>query len=179
MAAIDKDSLERLLAAIAAQLPEPTTICVVGSAAAILMGQPERQTADIDIWDPESDFDTGALRQACENAGVLFDPKGEVAPDDAYLQILRPGVTMFPERFPVVRIGRFGRLTVVMPPAGLMVATKLARATDTDIEDAAWWVSRQGLTADVVSEAIDAIPQPENREAARENLVLVTLARKP
>jgi len=173
---IEKGTLEDVLAAIGAHLPERMTICVVGSAAAILLGQPQRQTPDIDIWEPESDFDVGALRRACEQAGLLYDPKGEIDPDAIYLQILRPGITMFPDRFPVERIGRFGKLTVVMPLPSMIVATKLARALDSDIEDAAWWMRQRNLSVDAIESAIDQIPQPENRTAARENLVLVQLA---
>jgi transcriptional regulator with XRE-family HTH domain len=178
---IEKGTLEYLLAKLGDHLVEPTTICVVGSAAAILHGQPERQTPDIDIWGPESDFDVGALRRACETVGLLYDPRGEINPDAIYLQILRPGITMFPERFPVERIGRFGKLTVVMPSPALIVATKLARGLDSDIEDATWWVRERALTVEVVSAAIDSIPQPGNRDAARENVILIKLAveRKP
>jgi len=173
---IEKGTLEELLGKIGDHLAEPTTICVVGSAAAILHGQPERQTPDIDVWGPESDFDVTALRRACEQAGMLYDPRGEIDPDAIYLQILRPGITMFPEHFPVERIGRFGKLTVVMPAPALIVATKLARGLDSDIEDATWWVRERRLSVEAVSAAIDSIPQPQNRDAARENVVLIKLA---
>jgi transcriptional regulator with XRE-family HTH domain len=172
---IEKGTLEGLLAKIGEYLAEPTTICVVGSAAAILHGQPERQTPDIDIWGPESDFDIGALRRACEQTGMLYDPRGEIDPDAIYLQILRPGITMFPEHFAVERIGRFGKLTVVMPSPTLLVATKLARGLDSDIEDATWWVQERNLAVESVREAIGAIPQPENRQAALENLIMIEL----
>lgn len=179
---IEKGTLENILAAIGDGLPEPMTICVVGSAAAILLGQPERQTPDIDIWGPESDFDVGALRRACEQAGLLYDPKGEIDPNAIYLQILRPGITMFPEHFAVERIGRFGKLGVVMPPPAMIVATKLARGLDSDLEDAAWWVRERNLSIETLQAAIDHVPQPENREAARENLIIIQLVaagRKP
>jgi transcriptional regulator with XRE-family HTH domain len=177
-AKIEKAVLEDILTVIGDHLPEATTLCVVGSAAAILYGQPERQTADVDVWGPESDFDTGALRRACAKAGVLFDPRDEVAPGAIYMQIMRPGVTMFPERFAVQKIARFGKLHVVMPPPELIVATKLARALESDIEDAAWWIRERNIPVDAVEAAIERIPQPENREAARENLMLVQLVAK-
>jgi transcriptional regulator with XRE-family HTH domain len=172
---INKDTLEAILTVVGKHLPQPTTLCVVGSAAAMLHGQPERQTPDIDVWGPESDFDIGALRHACEQAGVVYDPRDEIDPGVIYLQVLRPGVTMFPVRFAVERIGRFANLHLVMPPPELIVATKLARALDSDIEDAAWWVRARNLDVSVVESAIERIPQPHNREAARENLVLLRL----
>lgn len=175
MRRIEKGMLEELLAEVGAKLAVPATICVVGSAAAILLGQPERQTPDIDIWAPESDFDTMALRCACEAVGLLFDPRGELRPDEIYLQILRPGITMFPEHFAVEKLGRFGNLTVVMPPPELIVATKLARADERDIEDAAWWVRVRNLSVERIDQAIRFIPQAENQVAARENLIFVQL----
>ncbi|MBF0306013.1 MAG: hypothetical protein HQL41_10255 [Alphaproteobacteria bacterium] len=182
MTKIERGLLGDLLADIGGRLSAPTTICVVGSTASILLGQPERQTPDIDIWGPESDFDTIALKRACEQAGLLFDPRGELDPDAIYLQILRPGITMFPERFAVEKLGRFGNLTLVMPPPGLIVATKLARGWESDLEDAAWWIRERRLSDADIESGIAAIPQPENQDAARENLFLVQLIagkRKP
>lgn len=175
MAQIEKGFLEELLADIGDHLTTPTVICVVGSSASILLGQPERQTPDIDVWGPQSDFDVMGLKRACEAAGLLFDPRGELAPDQIYLQILRPGITMFPEHFPVEKLGRFGKLTVVMPPPELIVATKLARAEEKDIEDVAWWMRERGLSVEQIEQAIDLIPQPENQEAARGNLIFIQL----
>lgn len=175
---IEKDSLEDLLTVLGETLPGPATLCIVGSAAAILLGQPERQTPDIDVWGPESDFDIGALRRACAQTGLLYDPRGEVEPGAVYLQILRPGITMFPEHFAAELIGRFGNLTLVMPPPALIVATKLARGSDSDIEDAAWWVRERDLSVAAIEAAIAHIPQPDNRAAARENLILIQLVAK-
>lgn len=55
---------------------------------------------------------------------------------------------------------------LVMPPPALIVATKLARAYDSDIEDANWWIRERGLTRQEIEDAIQLIPQPDNREEA-------------
>ncbi len=62
-----------------------------------------------------------------------------------------------------------------MPPPEVIVAAKLARGLDTDIEDAIWWVRGRDLTGQQISEAIESIPIERNRETARENLVLISL----
>jgi hypothetical protein len=90
---------------------------------------------------------------------------------------------MFPTKFPtnisVEKLGRYGHLTLVMPPPAMIVATKLARAYDSDLEDAVWWMRERGLTSDDIEAVIPLIPQPENQEAARENLIFIKLtARK-
>jgi len=141
----------------------------------MLSGQEDRQTPDIDIWFPMSRFDAGDMRQAAEQAGLLYDPRGEIGAGDLYLQILRPGVTMYPLEFETLPLGTYGNLTVSMPAPELMVATKLARATETDLEDVSWWVRNAGLSRAQIEEAIALIPQSAHREEAAANLVFIEL----
>jgi hypothetical protein len=172
---IDRDFIDGLLVRLGEHLARPTTLCVIGSTSAIITGQPERQTPDIDVWFPGSSFDAGDLRQACDAAGLLYDPKGEVGPDDIYLQVVRPGLVSLPSDFIAELIGQYGNLTVVMPPPALIVAAKLARGIESDIEDAVWWVRGRDLSGEEIGRAIDSIPNPRNRETAHENLVLIRL----
>jgi hypothetical protein len=172
---IDKDTVEKLLIAIGNSLLNPTTLCVIGSTPSILFGQPERQTPDIDIWFPRSDFDVGDLKRACEQAGLVYDPKDEIDPDAVYLQMVRPGFVALPANFEVEIIGRYGNLRLVMPPPDLIVASKLARGSDSDIEDAVWWVRGRDLSDEQIALTIDQLPTAASRNAARENFVLVQL----
>jgi hypothetical protein len=172
---IDKSTIEALLMKLGSQLSKPTTLCVIGSTASIVVGQPSRQTPDIDVWFPRSSFDIGDLKRACEEVGLIYDPKGEVDPDAIYLQVVRPGMVSLPPAFEHEVLGHYGNLTLVMPPPALIVAAKLVRASDTDIEDAAWWVRGRDLTEEQIVAAIESIPSLNNREAARENLVLIQL----
>lgn len=89
---IDKGTIDHFLSELGKHLTLPTQLCVIGSGAAILSGQPDRQTPDLDIWHQQSDFDSGDLRQACEACGMLYDPKEDVDPDAVYLQIIRPAL---------------------------------------------------------------------------------------
>ena len=175
MMMIEKDTVEALLVKLGGHLSMPATLCVIGSTASIVTGQPSRQTPDIDIWHPHSKFDVGDLKRACEEAGLLYDPKGLVDPDAIYLQIVRPGIVSLPAEFTAEVIGQYGNLTLVMPPPEVIVAAKLARGLDTDIEDAVWWVRGRDLTDELIIGAIDRIPNASNRETAKENLVLIQL----
>lgn len=143
-----------------------------------MSGQPERQTPDIDVWFPQSDFDVGDLKRACERSGLIYDPKDELGPDDIYLQIVRPGLIALPSEFMVEIIGRYGNLTLVMPVPELIVASKLARGSDSDIEDAVWWVRGRDLTDLQISTAIDRLATSTSRNAARENFILIQLVSK-
>lgn len=163
------DSLGRALA-------KPTTICLIGSTPGIAIGQPDRQTPDIDVWRGQSSYDETAFRNACATAGVLFDPRGEQLDVEAiYVQIVRKGIVNLPPNFEVEVIGEFGNLRVVMPDPSLLVAAKLVRATPRDVEDAAWWMRERALKADDVREAIQQLPDLTQREIATENVVLVEL----
>lgn len=172
---IDRDTIESLLVAVGDKLLNATTLCVIGSTSSILSGQPERQTPDIDVWFPQSDFDAGDLKRACEQAGLLFDPKGEVDPNAVYLQIIRPGFVVLPAELKVEIVGRYGKLTLVMPLPEFIVAAKLARGSDSDIEDAVWWVRGRDLTEEQIAQAIDQLPTAASRNAARENFILIQL----
>src|SRR5205807_3697604 len=76
---IDRERLVRIFDELGQKLTNPTTICLIGSSPAIASGQPERQSADIDVWRPRSAYDETELRRSCQDLGRLFDPTGEVA----------------------------------------------------------------------------------------------------
>jgi hypothetical protein len=173
--ALDRDGLHEILARLGDALRRPATICLFGSAPGIANGQPDRQTEDIDVWRPASNYDEADLRQACAAAGVRFDPKEAIEPGAIYLQIVRPGIVNFPPMFDTELLGCYGSLTVVMPRPELLAAMKLIRADARDIDDVVWWVKERALASEEIREAVAKIPNPAQREAAEENLVFVRL----
>jgi len=172
---IDRARVLAIFEALGSKLSQPTTLCLIGSTPAIMLGQDERQTHDIDVWQPGSDYDSGELARACQEIGVLFDPKGELDPEAVYLQIVRPGTVSLPPAIGIEAIARFGKLTVAIPPPAIIVASKLTRATERDIEDVVWWVRQRALEPDAVEEAIGMLPRTVDREAARDNMIIVRL----
>lgn len=127
------------------------------------------------MWHPASDYDAGELARACREAEILFDPRGDLDPEAIYLQIVRPGVVSLPPVVSPEVVGRFGLLTVTMPPPSVIAAAKLTRASARDLEDVAWWVRERSLDLDEVSDAIGAMPRAIDRETALDNMVLVEL----
>jgi hypothetical protein len=172
---LDRSQLIRIFEALGSALEEPTTLCLIGSTPSIASGQPERQTADIDVWRPKSDYDAADLGRASAVAGVLFDPKDELDPNAVYIQIVRPGIVALPVEFEVEPIDRYGRLTIGMAPPAILVAAKLVRASETDLADAVWWMRERNLTLADIRQAVEAIPDTRLREAGQENLVLLQL----
>ena len=88
----DRKRLLEIFDALGGALTKPTTVCLIGSSPGIASGQPDRQTPDIDVWRGQSSYDETAFRKACEDAGILFDPRGEqLDPEAIYVQIIRKG----------------------------------------------------------------------------------------
>src|SRR2546422_562965 len=104
---LDRCRLVQIFDALGRGLARPTTICVIGSPPGIASGQPDRQSLDIDVWWPRSEYDEAEFRRACQNAGVLFDPRGELDPNAVYVQIVRPGVVKLPRDFNIEILGRY------------------------------------------------------------------------
>ena len=173
--AIDREAVTRILGALGAALEQATTLCLIGSTPAILLGQEARQTQDIDVWHPASTYDAGDLARACGLAGLLFDPKSALSPDAVYLQIVRPGIVSLPNPLVTERVAQFGRLAIQMPSPATIAAAKLSRSLERDLEDVAWWVRERSLALSDVTMAIDSLPRATDRETAAENIVLVRL----
>jgi hypothetical protein len=173
--AIDRDRLVRIFDELGHRLAAPATICLIGSAPAIVLGQPERQSQDIDVWAPSSQFDETQFRRACQELGLLYDPRSELDPGAVYVQIVRPGLVRLPQEFKIEILGKYGALTVAMPEPALLSAAKLVRGDPRDIEDVAWWAKERALALDEIRAAIGSLPEPLQRETAGENILLVEL----
>ena len=74
-------SLESMAHALGKEGP-PIQLCLIGSAACLLGNMPERASRDLDIWKPESHYDTLELKAAAEQAGILFNPKEYLEPEE-------------------------------------------------------------------------------------------------
>jgi hypothetical protein len=179
---IDRSRIRSIFDEIGQRLTFPTTICLIGSTPAIVLGQPDRQSQDIDVWRERSTYDETEFRRACVELGLLFDPTDETDPNSIYVQIVQPGVVRLPHDFKVEVVGRYGALTVTMPEPALLSAAKLARGGERDIEDVAWWMKTRALKLDEIAAAVRTLPDILQRETAAENMILVELygtERKP
>ena len=67
---ITQEKFEDILSQIGKSLNEEVTICLIGSTAGIINGQPGRATVDIDIWDPMSSYKWEDLKDICKNMVV-------------------------------------------------------------------------------------------------------------
>lgn len=144
-------------------------LCLIGSAACLFGGMEGRSSADLDVWKPASDFERGQLKDATEKAGLLFDPKSTLEPNQPYLQLVEPGLTQLGPFEPVL-IERIGRLELCRPPAENLVAAKLIRAEPKDLGDIRFLLSRYRPDLQRIRDLVTAFRQP-GREQAMENLL--------
>lgn len=177
---IADNELKALLQRIDANLTSEQMVCLIGGAATILLGQPSRATEDIDVWANASRIDVPSLKHATEAAGLTFDPKYDF-PALPYLQIVHPGIVQVPMWDPATNTwsgkpskqlwsGKFLRVTC--PPEEAIVASKLIRGNDRDLEDCLWLMTAQGLDAQAIRTAIRKLPDPQ-KEQASDNLELL------
>lgn len=179
---VDERELKALLEKIDAGLDTEQTICLIGSGATILLGQPMRRTDDIDVWAQASRIASPSFRVAIEGAGIDYDPKSEF-PSLPYVQIVHPGIVQVPGFDPrkrtwlkkpeqVVWQGR--KLTVTCPPGESLIASKLIRGNDRDLEDCLWIMATQRVSAAAIGKAIRLLP-PDAREEADANLEVLNV----
>jgi len=144
------------------------TIEIIGSWPAIELGMPGRTSEDLDVWMPNSRFDRALFREACLNAGVDFDPTGEV--DRPYIQLVRPGITQVPRHEPE-HSAVFGGLILVTPPPAALIASKLVRASGKDMHDIVFLKQKFRIPMDDIMACVKAIGDKMARETAEENIV--------
>lgn len=176
---VDRTSLTGLLEAMDGAAEERQTLCVIGAAALILLGQPERQTGDVAVWHPGSNVVDSDLRRLAAASGLSCDPK-ECEPEGTYLQIISPGIVNLPavqddiwatgEHSRILWQGR--KLTVICPPPPIIAASKLVRASEVDIDDMVYLIGAIGVSRKQILQAADRFPNAD-REIIHENMPLV------
>lgn len=166
------ETLERLATELGPEGP-PQRLCLIGSAACLFAGMEARTSRDLDVWRAMSDYDRLELSRAAEAAGLLFDPKSALEPDQPYLQIVERGIVEMGEFTPVL-IDRIGRLHLLRPPIENLIASKLIRADARDITDILFLQHCYQVEAATVR-AVIATFSPTKRQQAEENLIYLNL----
>jgi len=148
-------------------------LMIIGSVIGIFAGQPERTSIDLDVWKPKSRYQLQALKKAVEEAGLLFDPKSALEPDTPYLQLVEPGVAEIGEFEKPEVLEQFQALTLERPPIANLVAAKLIRAEEKDLQDIVFLIQKYRPSEEDIKNAIHSMPR-EAREKARENMVYLS-----
>jgi len=171
----DWKTLQAALVRVGEYLQKPTRLVLIGSSVGMFYGQPGRMTEDIDVWSPNSRVDIADITQACKKAGIAFDPQGyDVSDVGLYLQMVKPGIVHVGKWKSEETMFTSGNLTVAHPPVENIIASKLVRCTDADVEDTVYLIKRLGLSMDTVRRGVATL-SPSAKEIADENMVLIEI----
>ncbi|MFM8715977.1 MAG: hypothetical protein ACKOF3_04215, partial [Spartobacteria bacterium] len=78
---MNKAELLGYLEKIDGELKSPAILHIYGSAAFMLLDEPDRTSLDIDVAAPYSDVDESELRRAAELAGIPLNPADDYTSD--------------------------------------------------------------------------------------------------
>lgn len=168
---MNKSELVRYLEVMDQALSSPATLHVYGSAACILLDEPDRTSLDIDVAGPYSAVDETDLRKAAEHAGLPVNPGEDydgdhiewIGPLRLCLQPPLEGRTM--------TLWQGEKLRIQSGPAADLVASKLIRYDPIDQSDIQYLLGQSRATFAEVAEAVGRLPAPFARDPlVRENL---------
>lgn len=152
--------LERLDHALKAE----ATLHIYGSAAFMLLDEPERTSLDVDVAAPYSIVDIGDLRQAAAVAGLPVNPADDYAGD--HLEWISSLRLCFAKPNPEtdLLLWKGARLSVKTGSIVQLIASKLIRYDDIDRSDIQYLIRQSPVNFDAVVEAVAGLPAPFNRD---------------
>ena len=171
MQGVDKTELIGYLARIDGLLATPATLYVYGSAALILLDEPERTSLDMDVAAPYSRADFAELAVAAAKAGLPINPPDDYRRDHMeWISALRLCLPP-PDPASDLVLWQGSRLAVKTAAIPRLIASKLIRYDNIDRGDVQY-LCKQGQAAwDEVAAAVEMLPSPFGRDAlVRENL---------
>lgn len=157
---MDAAQLRQIFERLDQALEHPTELLIRGGAAALAHGLEHRVTIDIDVL-PDSRFVEMDLRQACEKAGLGYNPSDEDDAERNYLEVVPEETLLLPRHDPergYNTVFRGIRLTVRTPPAADLVIGKLKRLESEDLADVAYLIRHFRLTEADLREAFGRLP---------------------
>jgi len=170
--AMDKKDLISYLEGIDGALCSRAKLYVYGSAACILLDEPDRTSLDIDVAGPYSAVDEGDFREAALAAGIPVNPAADYAGD--HIEWVGPlRLCLQP---PVAGGGltlwQGARLSIHTGGIAELVASKLIRYDDIDRSDIQYLLNVRRLRYSEIERAAECLPAPFDRDVlVRENLV--------
>jgi hypothetical protein len=169
--AMDKARLISYLEGIDRALASTATLYIYGSAACILLDEPDRTSLDIDVAGPYSNANEADLRRAAESVGLPVNP-GETYGGDHMEWIGSLRLCLQP---PVagrrVTLWQGERLRIDTGPVADLVASKLIRYDAIDRRDIQYLLVQSPAALSDIEAAVARLPVPFARDPlVRENL---------
>ena len=112
---------------------------IIGSAVLIHLNMPFRATMDVDFYDNDEE-DKEFVKEMASSLGLVFDPNDYQFMEEPYIQWVNTKFVHMPQtdewKDDVEVLWQGECLTVLMPPIGVILGSKLAAARDQDFIDA-------------------------------------------
>lgn len=145
-------------------LKSAATLHIYGSAAFMLLDEPERTSLDIDVAAPYSRVDVGDLRQAASAAGLPLNPPDEYAGDHLeWISAIRLCLSV-PDDKTDLLLWEGARLKIKTGSIPQLIASKLIRYDELDRSDIQYLCRQTSVKADDVAQAVIHLPEPFNRD---------------
>lgn len=162
---MNKNQLLNYLEQIDAALPDEALLYVYGSAAFILLDEPERTSLDVDVAAPYCQLDERAFRDAAARAGLQVNP--ELATPNDHIEWISSLRLCLPKPSAdsdiVLWQGR--NLTVKTGAIPALIASKLARYDAIDRSDVQYLLAQHAVAFNDVALAVRSLPPPFNQDA--------------
>ena len=168
---MNKRQLVDYLEQIDTALTKPAVLHIYGSAAFILLDEPERTSLDIDVAAPYCILDERDFRSAAARADLPVNPEVDTADDHIeWISALRLCLSK-PEPDSDLILWRGQRLTVKTGSVPALIASKLVRYDAIDRSDVQYLLSQYAVAYNDVAKAARLLPPPFNKDTVvQENL---------
>ena len=168
---MNKSQLIAYLEGIDRALRSKAMLYVYGSAACILLDEPDRTSLDVDVAGPYSEVDQADLRRAADSVGLPVNPGDDYAGD----HIEWTGPLRLCLQPPVEGTGltlwQGAKLRIQSGPIADLIASKLIRYDEIDRSDIQYLLSQRPVSFLEIEEAAARLPAPFARDPlVRENL---------
>ncbi len=157
---MNKVELTAYLEKIDTELKSPATIYIYGSAAYILLDEPERTSLDIDVAAPYSNADYGDFRRAALASGLPVNPDEQYAGD--HIEWITGLRLCLPKPSPETDLTLWqGRLLTIRTVAiEQLIASKLIRYDEMDQSDIRYLISQRNVGFNRIEVAAKRLPPP-------------------
>ena len=155
---INEQTAMEYFARLDALVGQGTELFVIGGSAVALLGAKIRVTADIDVALPYSKMDMAGFVEASDKAGLPVDPA--LGYQGVYVETIKPLMLTLPVPVEGQQIVLFTgkNLTVKTCSAADLVASKLYRCGEQDMEDIQFLVQACGVTFEQIRESVSRLP---------------------
>lgn len=161
---MNKNQLVTYLERIDAALRDEAILYIYGSAAFILLDEPERTSLDIDVAAPYCRLDERAFRDAAARAGLPVNPEPDTTSDHfEWISSLRLCLPK-PSADSDIMLWRGQRLIVKTGAIPALIASKLIRYDAVDRSDAQYLLSQHAVAFNDVAAAVRSLPPPFNQD---------------